>query len=51
MRPITHPYSPGDILATVYRFLGIDTAREFHDHSGRPIRVLNEGQPIPELLA
>jgi hypothetical protein len=51
LRPITHPYSPGDILATVYRFLGIDPAREFHDLSGRPIRVLNEGRPIPELLA
>jgi hypothetical protein len=51
MHPITHSYSPGDVLATVYGFLGIDTRREFHDRSGRPIRVLNEGQPIPELLA
>jgi hypothetical protein len=51
MYPITHPYSPGDVLATVYHFLGIDTRQEFHDRSGRPIRVLGEGQPIRELLA
>lgn len=48
--PITRPYSPGDVLATVYRHLGIDTSREFHDRSGRPMRVLNEGRPIPELV-
>ncbi|HTM53962.1 MAG TPA: DUF1501 domain-containing protein [Pirellulales bacterium] len=50
-RPITRPYSPGDMLATVYHFLGIDTAREFLDRSGRPMRVLAEGEPIPELIA
>ena len=50
MFPTTHPYSPGDVLATVYNFLGIDTTREFHDQSGRPTRVLGEGQPIGELV-
>ena len=49
--PTTHPYSPGDVLATVYNFLGIDTTRKFHDRSGRPIRILGEGAPIAELLA
>jgi hypothetical protein len=49
--PTTHPYSPGDVLATVYHFLGIDTSREFQDRSGRPIRILGEGTPIAELLA
>ncbi len=49
--PTTHPYSPGDVLATVYNFLGIDTTREFQDRSGRPIRILGEGTPIAELLA
>ena len=51
MHPVTHPYSPGDVLATVYRFLGIDTSQEFHDRSGRPMRILNEGRPIGELLS
>ena len=51
MYPLTHPYSPGDVLATVYDFLAIDTSQEFHDRSGRPLRVLGEGQPIRELIA
>jgi Protein of unknown function (DUF1501) len=50
-RPITRAYSPGDMLATVYRFLGIDTSHEFIDRSGRPVRVLGEGTPIAELIA
>ena len=49
--PTTHPYSPGDVLATIYDFLGIDPAREFHDRSGRPMRILSDGRAIPELLA
>jgi hypothetical protein len=51
MYPLTHPHSPGDVLATLYRFLGIDTDHAFQDRSGRPIPVLGEGRPIPDLLA
>jgi hypothetical protein len=49
--PTTHPYSPGDVLSTVYNFLGVDTNREFLDRSGRPTRVLSEGAPIAELYS
>jgi Tfp pilus assembly protein PilF len=38
------------MLATVYRHLGIDTHRTFTDFSGRPIPILEHGQPIPELI-
>ncbi len=39
-----------DFLATVYRHLGIDTARlQFNDVSGRPIPVPADGTPIAEL--
>jgi hypothetical protein len=51
MYPITRPYSPGDVLSTVYSFLEIDTSQEFVDRSGRPIRILGESRPIAELLA
>jgi hypothetical protein len=51
MFPTTRPYSPGDVLATVYNFLGIDPSREFHDRSGRPLRILGEGRPIAQLIA
>ncbi len=41
-----------DFLATVYRHLGVDPRGvEFQDFSGRPIPILSEGTPIPELLA
>jgi hypothetical protein len=50
MFPISNPHSPGDVLATVYSFLGIDVSQEFHDRSGRPMRLLTEGRPIAELL-
>jgi hypothetical protein len=46
---VERPYTPQDLLATVYRHLGIDTSLHFTDHSGRPIPVLFEGSPIPEL--
>jgi hypothetical protein len=42
----------GDFLATVYRHLGIDAERiEIRDGADRPRRVLQEGTPIPELMA
>lgn len=50
-QPVSHRYSPGDVLATVYGFLGIDPRQEIPDHSGRPVRILSEGAPISELLA
>ena len=42
----------GDFLATVYRHLGIDAERvEIRDITGRPVPILREGKPIPELTA
>ncbi len=48
--PAEKPYSPKDLLATVYRHLGIDYTRIFTDHGGRPVPILAEGRPIDELL-
>lgn len=43
---------PGDFLATIYRHLGIDADRiAIPNFSGRPIPILSEGKPIPELAA
>ena len=47
--PKDRPLTPRDLLATVYRHLGIDPRREFKDHAGRPIPVLADGEPIREL--
>jgi uncharacterized protein (DUF1501 family) len=48
--PTERPYTPQDILATIYRHLGIDARRTFTDFSGRPISILDSGSPIPELI-
>ncbi|HEV3341169.1 MAG TPA: DUF1501 domain-containing protein [Pirellulales bacterium] len=42
----------GDFLATVYKHLGIDAATvSIRNFDGRPIPILQEGQPIRELVA
>jgi Protein of unknown function (DUF1501) len=48
--PADRPLSPKDLLATVYRHLGIDYQRSFVELSGRPTPILGEGDPIRELL-
>lgn len=47
--PVTHPYSPGDVLATAYRVLGIDPRQTFVDGVGRHVPILPEGTAIGEL--
>jgi len=48
--PAERPLTPQDLLATIDRHLGIDHRAEFRDFSGRPIRILPEGEPIRELI-
>ena len=48
--PQDRPLTPQDVLATIYRHLGIDFRREFIDLTGRPIPILGSGEPIRELL-
>ncbi|MFO0871418.1 MAG: DUF1501 domain-containing protein [Pirellulales bacterium] len=47
-RPAERPLDPHDVLATMYRHLGIDWRRSFPDPFGRPI-PLTKGEPIAEL--
>ncbi|MGL4461052.1 MAG: DUF1501 domain-containing protein [Planctomycetia bacterium] len=47
--PTERPVTPGDVLATVYHTVGIDRNHTFHDNARRPMPVLSEGSPIPEL--
>ncbi|MFO0866331.1 MAG: DUF1501 domain-containing protein [Gemmataceae bacterium] len=44
------PYTPANLLATLYRFLGIDPAATLPDLTGRPMYLLDEREPIAELL-
>ncbi len=47
-RPSAHPLDPTDILATIYRHLGINPEHHIMDPGGRPI-ALTTGKPIMEL--
>ncbi len=44
------PKIPHDVLATIYRHLGIDTAHQETAPTGRPFPVLPLGKPIEELF-
>ena len=44
------PKIPHDVLATMYRHLGIDTTLQETDPTGRPFTVLPLGKPIEELF-
>lgn len=48
--PTQAPVTPHDLLATIYRHLGINTDQTFNDFTGRPIPILSHGQPIRQLL-
>jgi hypothetical protein len=47
--PSDRPLHPADLLATWYRFLGIDPALTLPDRLGRPVPLLPRGEPIAEL--
>jgi hypothetical protein len=49
-RPKTRPYTPQNILATLYHVLGIDPTQTFPDHSGRPRQFLDDRETIAELV-
>lgn len=49
--PAERPTTPQDVLATVYHHLGIDPhALSFVDRTGRPVALLDGGEPIKELI-
>ena len=48
--PAEMPYRPENVLAMLYRHLGIDPAMTFDDFSGRPRYVLEERELIREVI-
>jgi hypothetical protein len=49
-RPRGAPYRPQNVLATVYHVLGIDPETTTPDHNGRPVYLLDDREPIAELV-
>ena len=48
--PKDRPVTPADIHATIYHVLGIDPSVSFLNSSGRPVRALDHGNIIHELV-
>jgi hypothetical protein len=45
------PYTPSNVLATLYGHLGIDPTVTIPDHSKRPMHILDDREPVSELQA
>lgn len=48
--PLSHPVSPGDLVATVYHQLGLDPEMTVPDQTGRPIHVAHGGSVVRGIL-
>ena len=48
--PIDRPTSPEDLAATIYHALGIDHHLQLADPQGRPVPIVNGGQPVMDLF-
>ena len=49
-RPAADPVGPEDLSATMYSLLGIDGKDEFYTPEGRPVKIVNDGRVLTELL-
>ncbi len=49
-RPKDRPVTVSQVLSTVYHAIGIDPASTFPSGNGRPMYILDDRQPITELL-
>ena len=49
-RPKDRPYSAQRVLATLYKVMGIDPSMTFLNGSGRPMHLLDEREPVTELV-
>jgi hypothetical protein len=48
--PKDRPYRVSQVLSTIYQALGIDPSQTFPNGSGRPMYILDDRDPVSELL-
>ncbi len=49
-RPQSDPITPQDLMATVFHVLGIDHRIQFINQGGRPVYMIEDGEPIKGLI-
>ncbi len=45
------PVSVQDLFATIYGQVGVDPSKKYNTPAGRPVKILEGGEPVKELLA
>jgi hypothetical protein len=48
--PKDRPFTPPQVLSTLYHAMGIDPSMTFANGSGRPMYILDEREPVTELV-
>ena len=48
--PVEHPVSPADLSATIFRALGINPDHRIRDAQGRPVPLVEDGEPLVRLF-
>lgn len=49
--PVGMGHTPDNVAASFYHSLGIDSKKEYHTSTGRPVMIVRDGKVIPELFA
>jgi uncharacterized protein (DUF1501 family) len=49
-RPKGAPYTPQDVMATIFDVLGVDRKLHYYNQAGRPTPMIEDGKPIGELV-
>ncbi len=49
--PKDRPLGPGDLLASIYRVVGVDHHATVRDRQQRPVPIVESGEPIAELFS
>lgn len=49
-RPEGVSHGPEDLAATMYHLMGIDGTQEFYTPEGRPVKIVNDGKIITDLI-
>jgi len=48
--PRDRRYTASQVLSTIYRAMGIDPSMTFPNQAGRPMYILEDREPVAELL-
>ena len=49
--PMTTPITPQDLMATIIHMYGLDYQLQYVNNQGRPTFLIEDGQPIAELVS